>query len=115
MENSYSSGYKEVRDGESYHRSNRLDKLVLPSQIQTLPDLHFYLKLYGLPVAQCNIHYRNYPDVAAAFIPNEHFLSRGLKLRSNETPGQPSVKPESKDFEQPAAIIATGLAGIDII
>ncbi len=103
MESSYSSGYKEVRDGESYHRSNRLDKLVLPSQIQTLPDLHFYLKLYGLPVAQCNIHYRNYPDVAAAFIPNEHFLSRGLKLRSNETPGQPSVKPESKDLEQPAA------------
>ena len=42
MESTYSAGYRESRDRESYHRSNKLDRLVLPSQIQTLPDLHFF-------------------------------------------------------------------------
>jgi type IV secretory pathway TraG/TraD family ATPase VirD4 len=101
MESSYSAGYRESKDRESYHRSNRLDRLVLPSQIQTLPDLHFYLKLHGLPVAQCQLTYQGYPDVCEAFIPNEHFLSRNLQLRKtalNTSENDP--KQETLDFER---------------
>ncbi len=87
MESSYSAGYKEFRDRESYHRSQRLDRLVLPSQIQTLPDLQFYLKLHGLPVAQCALPYRGFPDITDAFVPNQHFLARNLKLQGT-TNGQ---------------------------
>ncbi len=88
IESSYSAGYRESRDSESYHRSNSLGRLVIPSQIQSLPDLHFYLKLHGLPVAQCSLTYQSYPDVAEAFVPNEYFLSRNLQLKNTRQHGE---------------------------
>lgn len=100
MESTYSAAYRETRDSESYHRSNRLDRLVLPSQIQTLPDLHFYIRLHGLPVAQGQVAYRSYPDVAPAFVPNKYFLSRNLKLTDRQPPGSSSTTNSGRSRQQ---------------
>ncbi len=73
METSFSSAIRDHRDSESYRNMKLTERLVLPSEIQSLPNLSFYLKISGYPLTRSGISYRHYPDIARAFVPNERF------------------------------------------
>jgi type IV secretory pathway TraG/TraD family ATPase VirD4 len=73
METSFSSAIRDHRDSESYRNMKLTERLVLPSEIQSLPNLNFYLKISGYPLTRSGISYRHYPDIAPAFVPNERF------------------------------------------
>jgi len=68
-------GQKDIQNQQSYRNYAKIDKLILPSEIQALPDLHFYLKLHGFPVTGTRTTYREFPEVADAFVPNTDFQS----------------------------------------
>jgi len=88
MESSFSSGSRDYRDSESYRKLRTTDKLLLPSQIQTIPNLTFYVKLSGLPLTKSSIQYRNYPDKVPAFIPNLRFLATSDNKTGPEDSGK---------------------------
>ena len=98
MESTYSAGaIREAKDGESYHKSNQLKRLVLASEIRSLENLHFYIRLKNFPVAKSDISYRHYPDIVPAFVPNDHFRTDKLTLRAVDSrQHSPSDKPDSE-------------------
>ena len=66
-EETHSMGVQDNRDGISLIRRKRTEKLILPSTIQNLKDLHGYIKFPGYQYAEVALCYRSYPDVAASF------------------------------------------------
>ncbi|MCG8604831.1 type IV secretion system DNA-binding domain-containing protein [bacterium] len=107
MESTFSSGSRDRRDSESYRYTSKTDRLVLPSQIQSLPNLAFYLRIHSFPITQCRIRYKAYDDREPAFVPNEHFLAnRSTKPESNppphpETDGPMSHERPQADYDNP--------------
>ena len=73
MESSYSSAARDRRETETYRNATRTSRLVLPAEIQHLPDLHYYLKIHNHPVTRAQSVYRDYPQVAPAFVANPAF------------------------------------------
>ena len=102
---SFTVSNKDLQTGEAYRNMTKIDKLLLPSEIQALDDLQIYLKLYGLPTTRTAFEYRKHPDVAAAFIPNAHFQS-GTFLRQTPSPivsaesSAQKEKPQDKNFPE---------------
>ncbi|MBI3755388.1 MAG: type IV secretion system DNA-binding domain-containing protein, partial [Deltaproteobacteria bacterium] len=74
-EESTSMGVADNRDGVSLMRRKRLEKLILPSQIQSLPDLNCYLQVAGFPITQAALEYSSYPNREQMFT-----LRDGLNL-----------------------------------
>lgn len=70
-ETSHSMGPGDDRDGLSLAKRRQTGRLILPSQIQNLKDLNFYLKVPGLDVAQTRLQYKKYEDVNEPFILRE--------------------------------------------
>lgn len=66
-EETHSMGVMDNRDGISLIRRKRTEKLILPSTIQSLPDLQGYLKFPGYHYAEIGLQYRGYPDVVTSF------------------------------------------------
>jgi len=52
---SLSMGPEDIRDGLSLTRRRKVERLILPSQFGTLPDLHAYVKILHYPVALIKI------------------------------------------------------------
>ena len=75
MESTYSSGVEKYRDGEAYRNITRKERLILPSEIQAVPDLSFYLKVHDMPITKSSITYKTFPDVAPSFVNNDFFLA----------------------------------------
>ena len=78
MESTFSAGVKDYRDGESYRRTRRKEWLVLPSELQKLKKLHYYVKLGEYPVTKTSFKYKVYPDVCDASVPNDYFSADNL-------------------------------------
>lgn len=67
-EETYSMGVADNRDGISIVRRRRTEKLVLPSEIENLPELSGYLKLPNYDYAKVQMQYKDFPDIAPSFI-----------------------------------------------
>lgn len=67
-EETVSMGVTDTRDGTSLRRRKVSDKLILPSEIQGLRDLHGLIRFPGYDIATVELRYKHYPDVAASFI-----------------------------------------------
>lgn len=91
MESTFSSGARDSRDSQSYRKLRFTDKLLLPSQLQSLPNLSCYLKLSGFPLTLSRVTHRNYPDRAKSFIADKQFVLA-------ET-GSPQARPTMSDQE----------------
>lgn len=69
---SISYGANTMRDGISVSRQTREKRLVLPSEIQELPDLKGYLRVKGeFPATKINLEYVHYPTIHSEFIQRE--------------------------------------------
>ena len=67
-EESRSMGVEDQKDGINISRRKQTKKLMLPSQIQTLKDLHGVLKFPNYDYAETVLEYKNYKDVADSFV-----------------------------------------------
>ena len=67
-EETHSMGVEDNRDGISLVRRKRTEKLILPSEIKNLRELHGFLKLSNYDWAKMQLQYRDFPDVAPSFI-----------------------------------------------
>ncbi len=76
MESTFSSGTRDYRDTESYRNQRITDKLLLPSQIQSLPNLSCYIKLSSYPLTESRVPYKHYPDRAKPFVADKRFVMR---------------------------------------
>jgi type IV secretory pathway TraG/TraD family ATPase VirD4 len=92
---------KDLTSGEAYRNMTKIDKVLLPSEIQALDDLHIYLKLYGLPITTTGFHYQAYPDMAPAFIPNPHFLSDKAATQAQDQHIVPGEQPPEENAQKP--------------
>ncbi len=81
MESTFSSGARDYRDSESYRNLRFTDKLLLPSQIQSLPNLSCLIKLSGFPLTLSEVSYRHYPDRGESFVANKHFLIEDMSSK----------------------------------
>jgi len=70
---SLSMGPSHVRDGLNISRRRKVERLLLASEVTTLKDLHFYLKMLSYPVTQSRVEVVSYPRRNQAFILNPIF------------------------------------------
>ena len=64
-----SYGVNEIRDGVNLGKQKHIREIVLPTELQNLPDLHGYLKLgRGFPVAKFSSKYIQYEKIAEGYI-----------------------------------------------
>ncbi len=86
---SSSMGVKDLRDSTSQSSSDKEKRLVFPSEIINLPDLHFYAQITGIPTFKDNLDYpiSNRVVKNESFIPQEYlnFEKIGDKNRQEET------------------------------
>lgn len=102
MESSYSSAARDRRETESYRNVTKTSRLVLPSEIQALPNLHYYLKIHNHPVTSPQVVYKAYPQVAEAFVVNPAFRLNGAKHAAQKNnPVQPP-QPDKKEVNKSA-------------
>lgn len=80
---SLSMGPSDMRDGLSISRKRKTERLIPPSEIASLPDFHFYLKLASYPVCQTKVELRRFEQRTAPLIFNQRFLLRSDKLGTN--------------------------------
>jgi type IV conjugative transfer system coupling protein TraD len=72
-----SYGASDVRDGQNHGQQRHLRELVLPSEMQALPDLTAYIRFgRGIPVGKFQIDYISRPDIAQGFIEDTAKLIR---------------------------------------
>ncbi|MEJ2742977.1 MAG: type IV conjugative transfer system coupling protein TraD [Gammaproteobacteria bacterium] len=65
-----SYGANEIRDGVNLSMTRQTRPLVMPSEMQALPDRHGYLRLPGdFPIARFEIPYRPRPVIAPGYAP----------------------------------------------
>jgi len=63
-----SMGPSTFRDGMSINEDIRQRKLILPSEIQKIPDLSAYIRLSGYDWTRIKMQYKDYPKVAEPLI-----------------------------------------------
>lgn len=63
----YSMGVEDNRDGISLSKEQRIDKLMLPNEIESLRDLTAILKLPNYDPCQIKLKYRHYKDLHTPF------------------------------------------------
>lgn len=68
MEENYSMGVGENRDGNSMSFRKKTEKLVLPSEISNLKDLTAYLKLPNYDLTKIQISWKKYDDQIQSFM-----------------------------------------------
>lgn len=84
-ETSHSMGPGDDRDGLSLAKRRQAGRLILPSQIQNLKDLNFYLKVPGFDVAQTKLQYKKYEDINESFVLREGLDLSKILERQKET------------------------------
>lgn len=67
-DHTYAMGVADNRDGVSLMGRRRTERLVLPSDITGLADLHAYITIAGYHPARCRMEYRGYPDICPRFV-----------------------------------------------
>lgn len=74
-ETSHSMGPGDYGNGLSLAQRRQTGRLILPSEIQNLKDLNFYLKVPGFDITQTRLQYKDYKNINAPFM-----LREGLDL-----------------------------------
>ena len=68
-EESYSAGIKDGRDGVSWAKRNKTERLLLTSQLMNLPDLHAYVKIPNIAeITETTLTYKSYPAKTEPFL-----------------------------------------------
>jgi type IV secretory pathway TraG/TraD family ATPase VirD4 len=81
----HSMGSAENRDGLSLVRREKTDRLVLPSELQNLPDLTGYVRFIGYPILTTVFEYRAFETKNISFLPSPHNA-----LTKTSGPGKPA-------------------------
>jgi type IV secretory pathway TraG/TraD family ATPase VirD4 len=67
MDQTYSMGPSEMRDGVALAQRKKKEPLVLPSELMALPDLTAYLRVGALPLTQTRFTFQPHPARQAPF------------------------------------------------
>ena len=70
-----SYGANTMRDGINVNTQDRVRTLLLPSEIQNLERLHFYLKVLDFPAVQAKVRFRKRQEHTQGFIENPPLLN----------------------------------------
>ncbi len=73
MDEAYSYGYSNIRDAATITPRQQVEPLVLPDDIMKLPSLRGFLVFpEGFDAARVQLHYRDFPSLAAPYEPREN-------------------------------------------
>lgn len=109
---SLSYGQERVRDGVNMSLNRNVREVIMPTQIQELPDLHGYLKVgRGLPVTRFQTHYVSRETVAQAFVldKTKFITAEALKLKQETPSNAPDVEATRNELEGEHSIDPTVL------
>lgn len=104
MDQTYSMGPSEFRDGVSLAQRKKKELLILPSQLMSLPELTAYLKIGGLPMTKTVFKFKAYETMQTAFVLREDFLLGSSTSRASNVDGEGKAKRAGEDEGQSAAI-----------
>ena len=81
----FGMGVEDVRDGLTYSRFSKLKRIILPVEIQELPDLTAVIKIAEFPPARTEIPFKGYDTKNEPFLPlEETFEAKEEKPTSSE-------------------------------
>lgn len=120
---SISMGAADVRDSVTLQKSDRVVKVVLASEIVSLPDLSFYARFgRGFKVVRGESVYKEYPDVAIPLIPrgddyfNDLLSANESEISENESDSSSyEVKPSSDNTKNEKPIFKINEKDLDRI
>jgi type IV conjugative transfer system coupling protein TraD len=70
MDEAYSYGYSNIRDAATITPRQQIEPLVIPDDVMKLPSLRGFLVFpEGFDAARVQLHYKDYPVVAPAYLP----------------------------------------------
>jgi type IV conjugative transfer system coupling protein TraD len=96
----HSMGSAENRDGLSLVRREKTDRLVLPSELQNLPDLTGYVRFIGYPILTTAFTYRAFETKNVSFkpSPNNALIKTGTPQKPAEKSqaNRPALEPETE-------------------
>jgi type IV secretory pathway TraG/TraD family ATPase VirD4 len=90
MEESYSAGVEDNKDGENYRKVMKKERLVLPAELGQLPDLHYYLKLPNKAYCLTRIEYQKDQDLQPSFVENKGYSLDNLPKFKKRDPNSDS-------------------------
>lgn len=92
MSRSLSFGASEVRDGVAISERENIGNVVLPSEVMELPQLHGFLRMGGgFPVARIELETRDWPKIAAHYVPAEVPDPMTGEIYDTNRPSEPTV------------------------
>ncbi|NPV76200.1 MAG: type IV secretion system DNA-binding domain-containing protein [Anaerolineae bacterium] len=109
---SLSYGQERVRDGVNMSVNRNVREVIMPTQIQELPDLNGYLKVgRELPITKFILKFKNRKVVAPAFLLDEtkFITAEALKLRQEPMGDTRDVEPSKNEIESDHSIDPTVL------
>ncbi len=104
----FSYGVHDFKDGHSLSQQEKIEKAVLPSEIMTLGDLEFYLKLATFPeYCKTKLTYRQYLATHPSFIEQKNITQYILQSQQTDdlkhvelTPSQTEMEKTTTEKEQ---------------
>jgi type IV secretory pathway TraG/TraD family ATPase VirD4 len=85
MNETLSMGVSDFKDGISLQPSEKTQRLVMPSDLQNLPDLECYVKLPGHFITRTKLDYRKYEGQNVPFILRDGFEIKAAESVNKET------------------------------
>jgi len=79
-------GVTSHKDGENISKTKRTEKIILPSEIMSQPDLHCFVKFSGMPPFKTRWDFKKYENKHPAFIMREGL---GMTDRHAQDQGEP--------------------------
>ncbi len=86
--------------GTSYRDITKREHLILPSELQTLPDFKCYVKMHSFPIVKTTLVYKSYDTISDSFVPDKAFELSGkndMENNANEPEEQESNTSEEKE------------------
>ena len=111
-----SYGASDVRDGQQHGQQRHLRELVLPSEIQGLPDLTGFIRFgKSIPIVKFNLEYIDRKNVAPGFIEDTDKLHRLDKIVTNpkKLDDEGGLDESDDRFNQPEKDLNKARADID--
>ncbi len=106
-----SYGASDVRDGQQHGQQRHLRELVLPSEIQGLPDLSGYIRFgKSIPIVRFKLKYTARENVAPGFIEDTEKLYRldDIVINPRNMEKDPFFDESDDRFNQPEKILGSG-------
>jgi len=93
---SFSMGVTDFRDGVNLSKVEKTENLILPSELQNLPDLAGYVKFVGHDLVKVNLKYKKYENKNTVFEEREGYT---LKQQYLDDPGTEIDDSDVLDFK----------------